>query len=303
MTQIPTHTSALAPAATPRWRCILPGLALATAACGDPIASGDFRGPALLEIRGEIRTPPGTSMPTGRVGGGLMWVGGSEERVPLSAVTQTELPARFNLSVYRSPSEQVSAPMIGGAGRLALAWLILYGDDDGDGRWSSATGERVLGGSRGHALLYSPDGVSGPLLAAPLAAGYHLAEVHTCHAGGAPLFLRAIEADAMVELVIDAGFLGQVTDADCDGRNDDPCLVHWVAAQNATDERVRRDHWQLYERCLDCKAGTVDTRQWWDGHVGGQEAGEPARFPGSGDRGDGDGDGDGDQVSCDALLS
>ena len=143
--------------------------------------------------------------------------------VEQSAVARGQFPARFSLTVHRPPPDAVIREGEGDAGRFAFAQVVLYLDNDGDGRWRAGA-DRLVGGAVGRGVLYTPDGLSSARLG-EWAPGYHeVGASLSCEADGDNQLVLEARTNAPLELVLSAQveFLRQLLlDFECDGVDDD----------------------------------------------------------------------------------
>lgn len=137
-------------------RAVLLGL-LATAACGDPIADGDYLGEPLFQLQGRIVGDAGTSV-IRRPYLGLLWVNplgvdGSFEFVSsIVPITQPRFPGEFSINLFDAPPDRVHFPI--GSADIALGMAVVLDDVNGDGRFELdpfagiVPPDVVFGGSR-----------------------------------------------------------------------------------------------------------------------------------------------------------
>ncbi|MFN3197182.1 MAG: hypothetical protein ACE366_02020 [Bradymonadia bacterium] len=210
-------------------------LAMVLAGCGDPLEDASYRGEPLLVLQGEVRVQstgltvdevadlPQPASGTLRVA--LFWSRAAEAAQQVSlieqqAVTTSRFPARYALSLYSPPPMEVMVEAPEGNGEVAVGLLLVYIDANEDGRWDPAT-DRLVGGARQRALVYTPSGASSPFFG-DLQPGYH--RVRTA-ADGRACFQQAhtdfhSETDNELPLYIDMTFPTQVLiDLDCDGHH------------------------------------------------------------------------------------
>ena len=202
------------------------------AGCGDGLTDGTFPGDPLITLSGFIQdqTPLGSDddddttarLPRSPIKvaifwsqGGLSGAGSEVSGVEQQAIARSIFPAEFTLSIYSPPHPSVLFDAAG-SGKLALGMLVAYADTDRDGLYDKNT-DRVIGGARGSAVIYSPEGGSDPQYG-PFDAGFtrvHFeVEGENCAAGGYELE----KAEGELQIVLDATQPGAALhDSDCDG--------------------------------------------------------------------------------------
>jgi hypothetical protein len=206
-------------------------------ACGTRLVDGEYRGEPLLAIEGSmvVRTEGATEAETaelerslGALRVALFWsrhaVGPGDPAVSLveqQVATDANFPVRYSIEVYRPPPEFMLTPAPeGGSGRYAVALVMVYLDSDGDGKWSPGT-DRLIGGARDRAILYTPEGANSPFFG-DLGPGYHRLITadpgQTCFARVHEHFHGDGEED--LDLYIDPERpTGSLVDVDCDGHH------------------------------------------------------------------------------------
>jgi hypothetical protein len=90
----------------------IPIIALAAAACGDPLVTAETRGDPLFSVRGSVSQGLSTA-PTTPLEVGVVWLNRKEgdntvavETTPADAIGAT-LPAEFDISILRAPSDRM----------------------------------------------------------------------------------------------------------------------------------------------------------------------------------------------------
>ena len=130
-------------------------------------------------------------------------------------------PGLFDLNLYRPPPAHVLRTATGG-GQYALAAMALYLDDDRDGRWRAAQ-DRLVGGGRNQAIVYSPTGFTDARLGTRPAGWARITLEINCEdealtvadTAAGPLRLSLTTAQEGLEAVL--------IDYDCDGSFEDAC--------------------------------------------------------------------------------
>jgi len=207
-------------------------LALASGACSEPLVTGDYRGEPLLTVEGRIITDAEATrsafVSSGELKVAVFWTrkigasglarldGGVDEQ---QVVTRSAFPARYAMTLYRPPEDAVLWTVPQGTGRLGVALLLLYWDENLNGRWDR-TDEPLAGGSSAYVLAWAEGEVRSSLVGGRLSAGYHLMEIgqtDTCLAGVDLALMRAAAVDTDIDLTITDEVTEVMPDADCDG--------------------------------------------------------------------------------------
>jgi len=222
------------------------GFAVLAVGCGDPLADGRFPGDPLITLAGSIRDQSPAAEDddhTAQVSsgplklavfwsrGGLGGVGGEVSGLEQQAIARGIFPAEFTLAIYAPPHDAALFDAAGG-GRLALGLLVAYVDADRDGRYDK-NADRVIGGARASALIYSPEGASDPQYGT-FGAGFHRVhfevEGDDCAKGG----YEVEPAEGALQIVLDTTSPGlALHDVDCDGTlegAEDICPEHGVGS-------------------------------------------------------------------------
>jgi hypothetical protein len=234
-------------------------MALCLAACGDPLVSGDYRGKVLLRLSGPVDVPEGVgfldlAMCEARVFEcyadceteecpaceadfdacaanppprqlapfrlGIFWAQGTGAPVVQQfGLTVSDFPAQYAVTIYAPPPEGVLQPAE--EGRFALGLLIVYLDQNGDGRFNQGS-DPVVGGADGRAVVYTPDGLYDDRFGT-LDAGYHrMSIVSVCTPAGGELVAQSDGAEMILTLSADPELQQRLLlDPDCDGAFDD----------------------------------------------------------------------------------
>ncbi|WP_373048631.1 hypothetical protein [Vulgatibacter sp.] len=112
-------------------------LALALAACGDPLASGDYAGEPLIELRGQIIGDAGTSKIL-RPHLGVVWIDPMSWEfnavTSLSPITEARFPGDFTTSLFEPPPADAFIEL--GGARYAVGLAIVVDDVNGDGKFA-----------------------------------------------------------------------------------------------------------------------------------------------------------------------
>lgn len=202
--------------------------------CGDASVDGTYRGEPLLTLEGSVLVDSGdasddelaTALGTLRVA--LFWSrhagqqtdGPAVSVVEQQVLTSAAFPAQYALSIFRPPPEPVLVDSPDGRGRYAVALVLAYVDSDDDGRWSPGI-DRLVGGAREAAVLYTPDGASSAYFG-ERAAGFHRVRVQ---AGSDPCFAAphaTLHSDGEPTLTLRLEPTNPATallDIDCDGHH------------------------------------------------------------------------------------
>lgn len=150
--------------------------------------------------------------------------------------TVGRFPGLFDLHLFRPPPATVMRRATG-HGAYALAAIALYLDADGDGRFR-ADRDRLVGGARNQAIVFSPSGFEDQRLGRRPAGWARIdlqidcdndTQTVTATAEG-PLRLGLTTAESSLEEVL--------IDYDCDGAFEDACdedFVDFCAEENADD--------------------------------------------------------------------
>lgn len=242
-----------------RKHIVLFWIALALIACGDPLVSGDYRGKVLLRLSGPVDVPDGVAFldlamcearvfecyaecetetcqacddgfdrcaanPPARQDApfrlGIFWAQGTGAPVVQQfGLTVSDFPAQYGVTIYAPPPQAVLQPAE--EGRYALGLLIVYLDQDLDGRFSQGT-DPVVGGADGRAVVYTPEGLSDERFGS-LDAGYHrMSIVSICTPDGGELLAESDSTDMILTLSAETEFQRRLLlDLDCDGEFDD----------------------------------------------------------------------------------
>ncbi|MFO0746755.1 MAG: hypothetical protein U1F43_13950 [Myxococcota bacterium] len=202
----------------------------ALAACGDPIVAGSYRGEPLYSIDGwvQLMVSPDDLLGAGEDASELrvaiLWSQTKGSSFNLEGAVQQEVvatgtfPARFEVTLYEPPADDILRDVPGGTGQMAIAALVAYVDDDDDEVWDRDS-ESLVGGAGDRLFLYTPEGLSSPAFG-DLAAGFHrLVPTATC---GDPVLADAstvrYAADTTVDidLTVDGEFpASALIDVDC----------------------------------------------------------------------------------------
>ena len=195
----------------------------ALSGCGAPLADTSYEGEALLTLEGTVRydSIPVTDGPMRLA---IFWArhgvatpGGRVSTVEQAGLTRGFFPARFALSIYTPPPDDVLVPA-DGAGRYALGLLGAYIDVDQNAHFS-ADRDLFVGGAVQSAVLWVPEGAADSSFGS-LGAGFHLLAfeepAERC-ANGRVQFEEHPVALAL-EIRIDATHpAASLLDLDCDG--------------------------------------------------------------------------------------
>lgn len=169
----------------PRRLRALTGAALIalTTGCGDPLVGPQYLGERVFEIGGSV-VQRGGRIPSshGAINLSLFWIGGSGDlaKVEQSAELGSGL-ASFSLTLFDPPPAEASTfgDLRGDQGRLGLALIALYADQDADGRFDQES-ELVLGASARHLIGWTdsalPAGSAAAGLLGTVGRGYQLFE-------------------------------------------------------------------------------------------------------------------------------
>ena len=187
--------------------------ALALAGCGEPLASGGYRGEPLFEVRGFIGRF--TTIPRELLDHpkriSLFWspsadAGWSSGRLMEQAEVSVAVEAlsNFTLTLYHPPEE---AALLDRDPALGVALLLVYVDVDGDGAWRPERGDVLIGGATDQVLLYAPASIPAErsLTGAAVPEGFYLVET--------PLLCQEPQADAPCDDAL-AAPLGRACDSD-----------------------------------------------------------------------------------------
>lgn len=138
-----------------RLRHLLPaGLAALLTACGDGLVDDRYPGEPVLTISGQVRSETTQDFPDAPLNVAILWeihTPGDFSYQPPLEVTTT-FPARYRLSLYEAPPDAVWLDSADG-GRFAMAAVVLYLDESGDGRMGAD--EPMLGGTEDVVLYYN----------------------------------------------------------------------------------------------------------------------------------------------------
>jgi len=209
--------------------CAFVSTLLCLGACGELAVGGDYQGEALFSFGGTVRLEASAlaSDATGELRVAVFWartdtsagslfsaVGAVEQEVHAT----TSFPARFTLTLRKTPDAALigSSPDVSGA--YAVAMVLVYLDQDADVRWDRGS-EPLVGAAAGAFLLYAPDGLSGGRFGA-LAPGFHLltsALGAECQAGA------TVAADPSALAITVSGVYPEqaLLDLDCDGLSEE----------------------------------------------------------------------------------
>ena len=120
---------------------------LLAAACGDGLADADYQGGPLATIHGQVINSQGLDA-GGSVRAALVWANTLAD-VPLLAAQETavttEFPSSFELAIDALPPESVmmADPELLADRRWALASVVIYADENGNGRLDLPTAADV----------------------------------------------------------------------------------------------------------------------------------------------------------------
>lgn len=162
--------------------------ALLSAACGDPIAPGDFEGESRMHLEGIVwgdAVPEDASKPT--VGILWKWFDRHREQWALGQISSLEVvsfPVHFTTEIYDLPPtvEPNTFSSDGANVEADVGCPVVFDDRDGDGRYGSS--DELLAVSWNHLLVYVHEGAGSqpsPLsfhfdTAEPIAPGYRLVQ-------------------------------------------------------------------------------------------------------------------------------
>lgn len=199
-------------------------------ACGDVLVGADYQGEPLMVLEGQVLVVDSMPLPQGEVRVAVFWSSQGEHGHQHQQQTQisTTFPARYSLTLYTPPPDEVHYEPEHAGAALAIGVPILYDDVDMNGRFD--TGEDVLGGSEDVLLLYAPerlehqppsepeedtDAPPDEPPGDPLEPGYHAVRLleESCDAGR--LVLTVVDP-ADVTMVV-GELWDSLGDVDCDG--------------------------------------------------------------------------------------
>ncbi|MEO1270245.1 MAG: hypothetical protein AAFX99_19325 [Myxococcota bacterium] len=165
---------------------------LSAASCGE-LASGQYRGEPLFEVEGFIgrftTIPRELLDQPKRIS--LFWSPSGETQVPVEMLVEQpevsveiEALSNFTLSLYHPPQPEA---MLAQEPALGVALVLVYVDVDGNGRYSAAQGDVLIGGSVDQVLFYAPEPIPAErsLTGLPIPQGFYLVET--------PLFCQELE--------------------------------------------------------------------------------------------------------------
>lgn len=227
--------------------------------CGDAVVPGSYRGEVLYAIDGwvQLMVSPSALLGEGDDAAELrvavLWSqtkGSSfelEGAVEQEVVATGSFPARFRVTLYEPPNDDILREVPGGTGEMAIAALVAYVDSDGDMHWDRGE-EDLVGGAEERLFLYTPDGVSSGVLG-ELGPGFHrLVPTTACDdpsvvSEGSVLY--SVDTSAEIDLTVDGEFpMTALFDVDCD-----PDTFDWAGVCPPLDH-VRRE-------CRDGGGGVV----------------------------------------------
>jgi hypothetical protein len=204
-------------------------LAVALAACGDPLVTGEYRGEPLVELQGNLlirsvaRTPETLNV-------ALFWMNRDFYKEPWQLAEQPVVSrglalSRYQLQLYQPPPAVALQEMPNGQ-RAGVALLMLYNDSDRDNLWSEER-ELLVGGSSQYVLLYAPEALEADAVGVALPAGYHLMRLgdpaERCQSGAPMAAMTVAEGSPEVNLVAFGQLSELLPDLDCDGYIGDWC--------------------------------------------------------------------------------
>jgi hypothetical protein len=202
---------------------------MALGGCGELAVGGDYQGEALYSFSGTVRLEASAlaSDATGELRVAVFWartdanagslfsaVGAVEQDVAAT----TSFPARFTLTLRKTPDATLIGTSPDVSGAYAVAMVLVYLDQDGDVRWDRGS-EPLVGAAAGAFLLYAPDGLGGGRFGA-LAPGFHLltsAAGAECQAGATV----AADTSALAITVYGSYPEQALLDLDCDGLSEE----------------------------------------------------------------------------------
>jgi len=165
------------------------------AGCGDPMAAGDYLGEPLYRVHGRIVGDAGTSA-IRRPYLGVLWIdpydsSGLGMVTMLTPIQNPRFPGEFSIDFFDRPPARVYLDMAGA--RLALGMAIVLDDVDGDGEiaFDPEIGVKppdvMFGAARQLVVDVQAVGTRECQTwtfggSAPVAPGFHLADLPTCSA-------------------------------------------------------------------------------------------------------------------------
>lgn len=131
-------------------------LVLGLVGCGDPLVQASYRGEPILRLVGRIAALRGVAVqPNEEALVSMFWNTDPSSRPPAlveqqSVSTNVEFPNAFEVLVFDPPTE---AHLLTSDPRLAVGFLLVYADADGDRRFGP--GDRIVGGNVSKALVWA----------------------------------------------------------------------------------------------------------------------------------------------------
>ncbi len=203
-------------------------LALWTCGCGDALVPGDYEGEPLIQVSGNIElweTDLLTRVDASNIRVSLFWNRNDEELgIPedfsqeQQVVFEGNALTSYDLVLYHNPPPNALFPINDAGDKVAVAQIVLYADENGDGRWSSVAEDTALGGAQNHVLVYAPQPVESEQVGGVLSTGFHLMSLHeegSCDG----LISMEKQPSNKVNLIVEpyGGFFTNFADVDCDG--------------------------------------------------------------------------------------
>lgn len=163
--------------------------ALLLAACGDPIASGDYEGESRMHLEGIVCGHDDVTVEAERPTVGVLWkwYDAEGERVAfgqVSSIPTTSFPAHFAMDIFDLPPADAPNAFASPGGDLQadVGCPVVFDDHDADGEYGM--GDEILAVSWNHLLVYVHDDPSAlssmlPLrfdAAEPVSPGYRVVQ-------------------------------------------------------------------------------------------------------------------------------